>query len=415
MPKVRFPLSISTFSPARVLSKTWAGEKPTASFWISARTGPAWINIQSATASHPRAAGNLVKDRRITLNDGLGGITSPQLRTDRGTVATRITRVLRKMSSWAIVLAGVILPPKTSTASEIIIGSTSEPDLQDTFLAATLNVEQLLLADSARGLRAGAEGSAIRLVALARQCDGMVSVTRREERADCLLRAFVGSSGLEASTLADPILNSVTGALAHGRGSCDALVAFILGLSHELGDPFDAVILRDHVLLGCRTQPGVYFEVLEHGRRMGEPELRRYPMPPSGRPTRVRAKDYLPYHLDNLAARFAATGDTARAEAALQFALNLAPKPARFRYNAGTLLLRLGRHEEALDQLRIAIRRGWDNADAWVNRGIAEWKLGQPRDARLSFARAIKEEPGNPRATANLLAVEAELRAKTHP
>ncbi len=99
----------------------------------------------------------------------------------------------------------------------------------------------------------------------------------------------------------------------------------------------------------------------------------------------------------------------------MQFALNLAPKPARFRYNAGTLLLRLGRHEEALDQLRIAIRRGWDNADAWVNRGIAEWKLGQPRDARLSFARAIKEEPGNPRATANLLAVEAELRAKTHP
>ena len=59
---------------------------------------------------------------------------------------------------------------------------------------------------------------------------------------------------------------------------------------------------------------------------------------PTGEPVRAAGSAFLPYYLENLAARLANTGSAVEAERLLQRAIELAPESARFRYNYGTFL-----------------------------------------------------------------------------
>ena len=225
----------------------------------------------------------------------------------------------------------------------------------------------------------------------------------------CSVDAVFGPGGLQLErSTRDLQSHFASHALRSTSGSCAALVAAGLALTEPAGGPFEAVVLRDHVLLASRDEPGVYFETLEGGRTLADPDLRRYRMPPSGKPVHVSAQGYIPYYLDNLAARLAEAGRPADAERASVMALGMAPRTGRIHFNYGTLLLRMQRYGEARDHLARAIRLGWDDADAWVNRGVAEWKLGRLRAAERCFRTALKKDPRDGRASANLKAVLVE-------
>jgi tetratricopeptide (TPR) repeat protein len=175
-----------------------------------------------------------------------------------------------------------------------------------------------------------------------------------------------------------------------------------LELGDELNVPFTAIVLREHVLLGSAADPGLAHEVLDQGKPVRLSELHRYgPMPPGG-PAHVAASDFLPYYLDNLAARLADAGDLEPAERTFREAIHLAPKVARLRYNFGTFLVHRERYKEAEAELARAIRLGWKDADAYVNRGVARWKRDKPKDARRDFEEALRLKPGNRDAVVNL-------------
>lgn len=57
-------------------------------------------------------------------------------------------------------------------------------------------------------------------------------------------------------------------------------------------------------------------------------------------------------------------------------------------YNAATMLLHLGRDEEALAELEASLEQNDGYAEAWCNRGIALSRLQRPEEARKSFERA---------------------------
>lgn len=216
---------------------------------------------------------------------------------------------------------------------------------------------------------------------------------------------FAGAEGLhpaeEAGTLS---ANTLSVALHAGSGSCAALVAVALAVSEHAPTGFDAFVLRDHVLLSSRGKPRHYFEVMKEGQEILEEELTRYVEPPGG--SRIVAPvDYVSYYLDNLAARLADAGRNEDAEWTFREALRRGPKVGRFHYNYGTFLLQHGRFPEALDQLREGIRRGWNDAGAWVNRGVAEWKVGDVRSAHRSFDKALRLDPANREAATNLAAL----------
>ncbi len=236
------------------------------------------------------------------------------------------------------------------------------------------------------------------------------SHTRPETRAGCAVNTLLASGELKpAGRPAEPEANTLTHVLVHREGSCAALVAVVLALTEPHGEPLEATIFRDHVVLSVRGRAGLYFEALKGGRRLSVGELKAFPAPPGG-PETVRGAHYVAYYLDNLAARLAEAGRPAEAERAFKRALDIAHRSGRTHYNYGTLLLKLGRADEALPHLRRAIRLGWDDAPAWTNRGVASWKLGQTRAARRCFKRALRIDPGSREAAENLRRLEGESR-----
>lgn len=224
---------------------------------------------------------------------------------------------------------------------------------------------------------------------------------------ECILRMiFGGETRKPGSVSVVPAESTVTLVLVEGRGSCAARVAAVLGLTEDLGEPFNAVVLRDHVLLVSRSSPEVRYETLEGGRRLASGELSRYaPFPPGG-PIHVSGAGFVPYYLDNLAARYAEAGDDVTAARFFGEALGSGPAPARVHYNYGTFLLRIDRSEEAYVHLDRAIDLGWDDTDAYANRGAANWKLGRLEDARRDLQRALELNPRHKEARANLQSLE---------
>jgi tetratricopeptide (TPR) repeat protein len=62
-------------------------------------------------------------------------------------------------------------------------------------------------------------------------------------------------------------------------------------------------------------------------------------------------------------------------------------------YNLGLFYLESGRHEDALNQLKIAERLDHDGYDAWNNIGVLFYGLGRSQDALLMWNRSIAIEP----------------------
>lgn len=76
--------------------------------------------------------------------------------------------------------------------------------------------------------------------------------------------------------------------------------------------------------------------------------------------------------------------------------VELAPDVAEFRNNFATVLGRVGRHEEALEHLRVATRLRPDYLDAWHNTGAALEYLGEFEKALLAYDRALAIRPPPP-------------------
>ena len=223
------------------------------------------------------------------------------------------------------------------------------------------------------------------------------------ERETCVLDALFAADGLDGlDGSSSPLESSVTWTLINGSGSCAALVATVLAFSEDVGSAFNALILRDHVLLVSARSPHRRFELLEKGRLLSEPEfLNHQPFPPGG-PEEVGPEAFVAYYLDNLAARFAEAGEPEKAERVFKRALDIAPKSGRVHYNLGTFLLQSERYVEAEGELSRAIRLGWKDATAYVNRGAARWRLGRARAARRDFRKALELDPNNREAAVNL-------------
>jgi len=103
----------------------------------------------------------------------------------------------------------------------------------------------------------------------------------------------------------------------------------------------------------------------------------------------VSGWDPLPYYPNNLAAQLAESEEVEKADAFFRTALELAPDAACLNYNYGTFLVKQLRDAEALAHLDRAIHAGWDDADAWVNRGVALSRLDRGQEARESFETAV--------------------------
>ncbi len=198
-----------------------------------------------------------------------------------------------------------------------------------------------------------------------------------------------------------PAANTVSAALVESRGSCAALAALVLSLTELQERPFEAVVLKDHVLLGDSADSDAFFELLSAGKRVGRLAMLSQPQPPGG-PLRLSGAEYLPYYVDNLAARLAEAGASQRAEGLFQRALDLAPDSGRIQFNYGTFLLEFERNTDAEQHLSTAIELGWIDVDTFVNRGVARWKLGKIEAAAQDFEAALELRPDDGRAAENL-------------
>lgn len=228
--------------------------------------------------------------------------------------------------------------------------------------------------------------------------------TTAHERERCALEVILGPDRLAPSgfTNTTPEENSATHALTHGRGSCASLVAVILALTEDLGSPFNALVLRDHVLLGSSSEPSRFYEVLESGRELRLPDASAYRRAGPTGPIRASGSGFLPYYLDNIAARLANSGRADEAADVFELALSLGSNEARIQFNFGSFLATQGQYDAAARLLTSAIEAGWLDADAYINRGVARRKLGQVTSARSDFKAALALDPTNPRAISNL-------------
>jgi Tfp pilus assembly protein PilF len=118
--------------------------------------------------------------------------------------------------------------------------------------------------------------------------------------------------------------------------------------------------------------------------------------------TRVRAKAFPAYYLDNLAVRLGDAGDGDRAQAMFEKAIKAAPRVSRIRFNYGTFLLGRDRVKPAERELRRAVRLDSRNSPAWANLGVALARLGEIADARDCFEHALRYDPANSIAAQNL-------------
>lgn len=200
----------------------------------------------------------------------------------------------------------------------------------------------------------------------------------------------------------DPESSTVTSALIRHRGNCAALSSLVLAVAEGVNVPMDAVVFPRHVVVRARWSDDRLFELLSRGSAMSMSQVRRRLGAEGARKTRVRARAFLAYYVDNLAVRFADAGENSRAETLFEQAIDAGPRVARIRFNYGTFFLGMNRLESAKDQLGRAVRLDSRDATAWANLGVAHARLGETAKARRCFERALRDDPGNGIAAENL-------------
>lgn len=220
----------------------------------------------------------------------------------------------------------------------------------------------------------------------------------------CLVRDFLSRELRPVPHDASLAENTVSNALRSQRGSCAALVALFLALKPE-DFGAEAVVLRNHVVVGSAERTDRYFDLTERGQILSIEELSKFgPLPPGG-PIRVHGEGFIAYYLDNLGARLAAAGRPAAAEEAFRRALGLAPGAARIHYNLASFLMASGRWREAAEEFRRALEFGWEDSETWHRLGLAHRRLDEVQLARRAWVRALELDPDNQSARSNLEAL----------
>jgi Tfp pilus assembly protein PilF len=158
-------------------------------------------------------------------------------------------------------------------------------------------------------------------------------------------------------------------------------------------------------VFGLEGYPELFFETLSRGTMTRIEREQRHQFPHSGL-LRLALHDFFPYYLDNLAALLADAGKVTDADTMFRKALVMNGGSERIRFSYGTYLLENGFHDHALHHLELAIEYGWDDADTWVNRGMALSRLGRLTDARGCFWKALDHDPENRQTRANLKSME---------
>ena len=95
-------------------------------------------------------------------------------------------------------------------------------------------------------------------------------------------------------------------------------------------------------------------------------------------------------------------GDYEGALQAARAACAAEPQAPMPHYAAGEALAALGRHAEAAAAFVEAVKRAPAWADAWVNLGLARYRLGAVQAAKLAMREALRHAPNHAAAAANL-------------
>ncbi len=117
------------------------------------------------------------------------------------------------------------------------------------------------------------------------------------------------------------------------------------------------------------------------------------PLAPSDRPSpQSKARE----HYETLAAlqRFNA-GDVAGAQPILARIAAQNPRNVFVLDMLGYALMRLGRHEEALEPLEALLRERPERANSWANLGISLVEVGRAEEAEQALGRALELDPGH--------------------
>ncbi|MFH0781546.1 MAG: serine/threonine-protein kinase [Pseudomonadota bacterium] len=110
--------------------------------------------------------------------------------------------------------------------------------------------------------------------------------------------------------------------------------------------------------------------------------------------------------LATLGSAIASTGAHGEGLSYVERALAIAPSHEHALYSKGTCLLHLGRYNEAAKVLRQAVEFHSHYSEAWNHLGLAKRALGEA-DCRDCFAMALKTNPSNKAARANLAETDA--------
>jgi Flp pilus assembly protein TadD len=97
-----------------------------------------------------------------------------------------------------------------------------------------------------------------------------------------------------------------------------------------------------------------------------------------------------------------ARGDLNASLEASRRAARLAPRNWKYRYNLGTVFLKMGKTEEAVGSLEKARSMAPDRSEVLMNLGAAYFTEGSFRKAEEVYLRVLSIDPKNERAAGNL-------------
>ncbi len=96
------------------------------------------------------------------------------------------------------------------------------------------------------------------------------------------------------------------------------------------------------------------------------------------------------------------SGDIPRAITRLRRAIQLRPEMAAFHLDLGSMLLSVGRLDDAMESAEQATRLAPAHIACWYNLGNVHYARGQRRAAHDAYARAVECDPKHPQANNNL-------------